>query len=72
MTVFAGTKLPSEEIPDVPVAETVSGPEEGPKWLSGWKPWLATTVALIVLAYGPVLYEAIRTAEYTSPDFKLW
>jgi heme/copper-type cytochrome/quinol oxidase subunit 1 len=28
--------------------------------------------ALIVLAYGPVLYEAIRTAEYTSPSYVLW
>jgi cytochrome c oxidase subunit 1 len=72
MTVFAAKKLPSEEIPDMPVAEAVSGPEDGPKWLSEWKPWLAVTVALIVLAYGPVLYEAIRTAEYTSPGYKLW
>jgi cytochrome c oxidase subunit 1 len=72
MTVFAGKKLPVAEIPDIPVAETVSGPEEGPVWLSQWKPWLAVTIALIVIAYGPVLYEAIRTAEYTSPGFRLW
>lgn len=72
MTVFAGKKLPVAEIPDIPVAETVSGPEDGPVWLSQWKPWLAVTIALIVVAYGPVLYEAIRTAEYTSPGFRLW
>lgn len=72
MTVFAGKKLPEAEIPDMPVAEAVSGPEEGPSCLSERKPWLAVTAALIVVAYGPVLYEAIRTAEWTSPGFQLW
>jgi cytochrome c oxidase subunit 1 len=72
MTVFAGKKLPVEEIPDMPVAEAVSGPEEGPVWLSQWKPWLAITIAIIIVAYVPILYEAIRTAEWTSPGFRLW
>jgi len=71
-TVFVAKKLPKAEIPDMPVAEALSGPEAGPAWLSQWKPWLAVTVALILIAYGPVLMEAIRTAEYTSPGFKLW
>jgi cytochrome c oxidase subunit 1 len=72
MMVFAGRRLPVEETPDMPVAEAVSGPEAGPSWLSEWKPWLAVTSALILVAYGPVLFEAIRTAEFTSAGFTLW
>jgi cytochrome c oxidase subunit 1 len=71
-TIFAGQKLPEAEIPDMPVAEAISRPEAGPMWLSQWKPWLAVTVALIVVAYGPILYEAVRTAEATSPGFVVW
>ncbi len=72
MTVFAGKKLPVEEIPDMPVADAVSGPEVGPIWLSRWKPWLAATAAIILVAYGPILVEAIRISEWTSPGFKVW
>ena len=72
MTVFAGEKLPVEEIPDMPVAEALSGPEEGPIWLSQWRPWLAATAGIILVAYGPILYEAIRISEWTSPGFKVW
>jgi cytochrome c oxidase subunit 1 len=71
-TVFAGKKLPAGKIVDMPVAEAYSGPEAGPAWLSHWKPWLVVTVALILLAYGPILIEAFRTAEMTSPGFTLW
>jgi cytochrome c oxidase subunit 1 len=71
-TVFVGKRLPEAEIPDMPVADAVSDAQAGPSWLSEWKPWLAVTLALILVAYGPVLYEAIRTAEFTSPGFKFW
>jgi cytochrome c oxidase subunit 1 len=71
-TVFAGKKLPVAEIPDMPIAESMMAVESGPMWLSRWKPWLAVTVALILLAYVPVMFEAIRTAESTSIGFPQW
>jgi len=71
-TVFFGKKLSDEEIPDVPFAEAASPAEAGPMWLSQWKPWLVATVVLIIIGYGPVLYEAVRTAEATSPGFVVW
>lgn len=30
------------------------------------------TIALILVACGPVLYAAIRAAQYTLPGFVLW
>ncbi len=71
-TIFAKQKLPKVEVPDMPIAQAVSPPEAGPMWLSQWKPWLAATIAIIIVAYGPILYEAIRTAEATSPGFVVW
>ncbi len=71
-TVFFGKKLSDEEIPDVPFADAVSPAEAAPDWLLHWKPWLAATVALILIAYGPMLFEAIRTAEFISPGFVVW
>lgn len=71
-TVFAGKKLEVADIPEVPQAQAISTAEAGPMWLSQWKPWLAITFALIIIAYGPILYESIRTAEMTSPGFSPW
>jgi hypothetical protein len=66
-TVFFGKKLSDEEIPDVPFADAVSPAEAAPEWLLHWKPWLAATVAIILIAYGPMLFEAVRTAELFRP-----
>jgi len=30
-----------------------------PAWLDQWRPWLAVTIALILIAYGPVLIQSI-------------
>jgi cytochrome c oxidase subunit 1 len=69
VTAFASKKLPEAEIPQMPVAEAAARAETGPMWLSRWKPWLSVTVLLILLAYGPILFETIRTAEASSPAY---
>jgi cytochrome c oxidase subunit I len=56
---------------EMPVAEALDT-EPSPAWLDTWKPWLAVTVALIVIAYGPVLFDLIRNINLTSPGFKVW
>ena len=68
-TVFFARKL--EKPIEMPVAEPLD-PTPAPAWLDSWKPWLAGTVALILVAYGPVLYALIRDIASTSPGFKLW
>lgn len=57
MTVFAGSQRAADAANDLPVTETIRAPEE-----SGWqieldkfRYWIAVTVILIVLAYGPFI-----------------
>ena len=69
-TVFASRKL--TEPVEMPVAEALTDPQLTPEWLDRWRPWLAGTVALILIAYGPILFELITTAQFTSPGFKVW
>lgn len=55
----------------MPIAEALS-PEPVPNWLNNWKPWLAGTVGLIVVAYGPVLIQLIGSLASNAPGFQLW
>jgi len=55
-TVFASKKL--EKPIEMPVAEPLDA-HPAPAWLDQWRPWLAVTIALILIAYGPVLIQSI-------------
>lgn len=57
---------------EVPIAEPMQDPALGPAWLDRWAPWIYGALALIVLMYGPVLFEMIRTMALTSPGFRVW
>ena len=69
-TVFASK--PVEKPVEMPVAESLQDPQLTPAWMDRWRPWLAATVLLLAIAYGPVLYEMIRTAHFVSPGFRVW
>ncbi len=69
-TVFASRKL-TEPI-EMPVAEALHDPQLTPAWLDRWRPWLAGAVVLILIGYGPILFELISTAQFTSPGFRVW
>jgi cytochrome c oxidase subunit 1 len=56
---------------DMPIAEPLH-PEPMPNWLNNWKPWLAGTVGMIVIAYGPVLIQLIGSIASNAPGFQLW
>jgi len=56
---------------EMPVAEPLHG-ETIPGWLNNWRPWLVGTVALIVVAYVPVLAQLISQVQMVSPGFVLW
>jgi cytochrome c oxidase subunit 1 len=56
---------------DMPIAEPAH-PESVPNWLTNWKPWLAGTIGLIVVAYGPVLIQLIGSLASNAPGFQLW
>jgi cytochrome c oxidase subunit 1 len=52
---------------EMPIAEPLH-PEYGtPAWLDNWRPWLVTTILLILVAYGPVLVSMISNINLTSP-----
>ena len=57
-----------EEV-QIPIAESLRDPQLTPLWLDTWKPWIIGTVLLIVLAYGPQLWEQITNASFSSPGF---
>ena len=57
---------------EMPVAEPYHD-DPIPGWLDSWKPWIATAIVLILIAYGPVLYDMITNINNTSPGFSnLW
>ncbi|MCA9933728.1 MAG: b(o/a)3-type cytochrome-c oxidase subunit 1 [Ardenticatenaceae bacterium] len=63
-TVFSKKTL---ETPiEMPVAEPID-PTPAPAWLDSWRPWIVLTVALIIIAYGPVLMALISNLNMTSP-----
>jgi len=69
-TVFLpGRKL--EKPVEMPVAEPVSK-EPTPLWLDTWWPWLNGAIALIILSYGPMLFQLIRDAQAIPFAPRVW
>lgn len=56
---------------EMPVAEPLD-PTPAPAWLDSWMPWLSGAIALIVLSYGPMLYQLVRDAEFIITGFQVW
>ena len=56
---------------EMPIAEALHT-EPVPGWLNNWKPWLAGTIGLIVVAYGPVLIQLVGSLASNAPGFQLW
>ena len=68
-TVFSKQTLKSPI--EMPVAEMLD-PTPAPTFLDRWRPWLAVTVVLILLVYGPVLTSMISNINLSSPGFRFW
>ncbi|RME64638.1 MAG: cytochrome C oxidase subunit I, partial [Caldilineae bacterium] len=68
-TVLFGKKL--DKPVEMPVAESYDETPT-PKWLDTWKGWLYGAVALVILAYAPMLYTLISEMQLTSPGFRVW
>ena len=60
-----------EEV-EVPVAESMQDLALTPVWLDRWAPWIYGALALIVLVYGPGLFDLIKNIALTSPGFRVW
>ena len=67
--IVAKTALAKVEVGQpvpVPEAEALTDPQLTPRWLDRWVPWLAGATALILVAYGPVLFEQIVNMVLTA------
>ena len=69
-TVFTNRKLEHEI--SMPVAEPLDASAPIPAWLNNWQPWLSGAIALILLAYGPMIVQLVIEATYWSPGFRVW
>ncbi|MFM8322807.1 MAG: b(o/a)3-type cytochrome-c oxidase subunit 1 [Chloroflexota bacterium] len=77
LAVMIGTAFSKqkEEVPEaqiIPVADALTDPQQTPGWLDRWAPWLVATLVLIVIAYGPQLFDQISNMTLTSPGFRVW
>jgi cytochrome c oxidase subunit 1 len=73
--VILGTVLASRRLArpaEMPVAEAVRDSQETPEWLDRWKPWIAVTIVLILLSYGPPLVELVRNADLSAAGMVVW
>jgi len=66
------TEDASEADIEIPAAESVHDPQQTPAWLDKWVPWLIATIALILIAYGPQLWDQIANISLNSPGGKVW
>ena len=70
-TAFFAKK--AEKAHEVQVAESMTDVQTVPEWLDAWKPWLVGAVALLVVAYTPVLIDLISgMVPVVAPAMKLW
>ena len=72
--VIFGTALNPRKLDkpiEMPVAEPLD-PTPAPAWLDSWWPWLNGAIALIILSYGPMLYQLVRDAQMISPGYQVW
>jgi len=69
-----GPKVAAEDVPEVPIAESLRHPQLTPVWLDRFKPWLIAAAVLLVLAYGPPLVDQLINLDYNAPgtDFVPW
>ena len=71
---WRGKKVPADQVPEVPIAESMRDPQLTPLWLDRFRPWLIAAGALLVIAYGPQLVDQIWNMNLNSPgtDFVPW
>ena len=69
-----GPKAAPADVPEVPIAQSIRHPQLTPDWLDRFKPWLIVALLLVVLSYGPQLFDQIIHIDLNSPgtDFRPW
>lgn len=69
-TVFLPGRKLDKEI-EMPVAKPIDE-KPSPLWLDRWWPWLNGAIALIIIAYAPMLYQLIRDMQSIPWSRGIW
>jgi cytochrome c oxidase subunit 1 len=69
MTITRGKPSPGQV---VPFARAISGPEDVPAILDRFTPWLALAATLILINYGPTLFDLVTNARLNIPGLSPW
>ena len=56
---------------EMPVAVPLD-PKPSPKWLDTWWPWLNGAIALVILSYGPMLFQMISNMTLWARGMRVW
>ena len=67
-----GPKVDPDDVPEIPIAESLRDPQLTPVWLDRFKPWLIAAGVLIVVAYGPQLWDQITGMQLNAPGWTPW
>jgi cytochrome c oxidase subunit 1 len=46
--------------------------EPSPAWLDTWWPWVNGAIVLVILSYGPMLFQLIRDAQSIPFSPRIW
>ena len=69
LTVIVPRKL--DKPIEMPVAQPLD-PKPAPKWLDTWWPWLNGAIALVIISYGPMLFQLITNMTTWSKGIRVW
>lgn len=69
MTIFAGK--PKEQ-PVIPFAKAISSSEDAPLFLDRLRPWIVLTFVLIIINYGPTIYQILSNATFSASGLRPW
>jgi cytochrome c oxidase subunit 1 len=72
MVKTAYGRRPAADRIQIPQAESIHDPQVSPAWLDRWIPWIVATVVLVIIAYGPQLWQQIANMDLSSPGFTPW
>ncbi len=69
-----GPTVAPDEVPEIPVAESIRHPQLTPVWLDRFRPWLIAAGLLLAIAYGPQLVDQILNMNLNAPgsEADLW
>lgn len=64
---FFMPKQTEDDRVDIPITESLHGPEDTPAILDDWRPWVLAAIAIVVLSYGPAIIQVLSNSAFNAP-----